>query len=333
MVAAPHARDQKRVPGLERTCLGTNVPPQRRERGAILKGMDEGARRPNQLGDFLKARRAQLTPSDVGLALGHGHRRVPGLRREEVAQLASISVDYLSRLERGRVPASATVLMTLARALGLDDDQRAYMYALAGKAPAIRRRRAPQRVRPAMRRLLDQLTETPALVIGKRLDVLAWNEAATALYTDFAAYEPPRRNYVYLLFNDPSVRGLHPEWAQAASTSVATLRMEAADDPDDPVLAALVGELSVQHEEFRTWWAAHKVTTTTSGRKHYRHSIVGDLTLDCDMWDSPEGGGQRLMVLTAEPGTPSHDRLRILTPWTTTPHSSRSEPRIAPRTP
>jgi transcriptional regulator with XRE-family HTH domain len=281
--------------------------------------MDRTARQPNQLGEFLKARRAQLTPADVDLPHTDGHRRVPGLRREEVAQLASISVDYLSRLERGRVPASASVLTTLADALRLDADQRAYLYTLAGKVPAARRRRAPQQTRPAMLRLLDQLTESPALVIGKRLDVLAWNPAATALYTDFAAYDPPRRNYVYLLFNDPAVRALHTDWAHAASTSVATLRMEAAKDPDDPALAALVGELSVQHEEFRTWWAAHKVTTTSAGRKHYRHPVVGELTLDCDMWESPEGGGQRLMVLTAEPGTASHDRLRILASWTATP--------------
>ena len=211
------------------------------------------------------------------------------------------------------------MLATLAQALRLDDDRRAYMYRLAGKAPAARRRHAPQRVRPAMRRLLDQLTETPALVIGKRLDVLAWNPAATALYIDFGAYRPPRRNYVYLLFNDSAMRTLHPERVQAAKTSVATLRMEAAEDPDDPALAALAGELSVQHEEFRTWWAAHDVTTTTSGRKHYRHALVGDLPLDCDLWDSPEGGGQRLMVLTAEPGTASHDRLRILGSWTASP--------------
>jgi hypothetical protein len=120
---------------------------------------------------------------------------------------------------------------------------------------------------------------------------------------DFDAYQPPRRNYVYVLFNDPTVRRLHSDWVGAASSAVAALRMEAAQDPDDPALATLVGELSVQHEDFRTWWAAHKVTAATSGRKQYQHPLVGDLTLDCDMWDSPDGGGQRLMVLTAEPGS------------------------------
>jgi len=150
--------------------------------------MDQGSRHANQLGEFLKARRAQLTPAEVGLPVADSRRRVTGLRREEVAQLASISVDYLSRLERGRVPASPTVLATLAQALRLGDDQRAYMYRLAGKAPATKRRPTVQKVRPAMRRLLDQLTETPALVIGKCLDILAWNPMASALYTDFEAY-------------------------------------------------------------------------------------------------------------------------------------------------
>lgn len=225
--------------------------------------------------------------------------------------MASISVDYLTRLEQGRVPASGSVLVTLARALRLDDDQRRYLYQLAGR-PMVRRRRGVQRVRPAMRRLLDQLTGTPALVTGKRLDILAWNDAAAALFTDFSAYAPPRRNYVYLLFTDPAVRALHREWEEAASTATAYLRMHAAAEPDDPALAVLVGELSVQHEEFRAWWAAHKVTGGVYGTKKYRHPVVGDLTLDCDLWESPDGSGQQLMVLTAEPGTPSYDALQAL---------------------
>jgi transcriptional regulator with XRE-family HTH domain len=312
--------------------MGRNVTPQQRASRRDTESMDQGIRHANQPGEFLKARRGQLTPADVGLPVTDSHRGVAGLRREEVAQLASISVDYLSRLERGRVPASVTVLATLSQALRLDEDQRAYMYKLAGKTQATRRRRAPQKVRPTMQRLLDQLAETPALVLGKRLDVLAWNAAATALYTDFDSYQPARRNYVYALFNDPTVRALHNDWVQAASSAVAALRMEAAQDPDDPALATLVGELAVQHEDFRTWWAAHKVTAATSGRKQYRHPVVGDLSLDCDMWDSPDGGGQRLMVLTAEPGSASHDRLRILASWTATPPTSGSETAIGPGT-
>jgi transcriptional regulator with XRE-family HTH domain len=277
-------------------------------------------RRPDGLGDFLKARRAQLTPGEVGLPETGAHRKVAGLRREEVAQLAAISVDYLTRLEQGRVQASASVLVTLCRALRLDEDQQTYLYELAGKTPRPRRRPA-QKIRPAMRRLIDQLTDTPALVLGRRLDILAWNAGATALYTDFARIPGRRRNYIRLLFTDPAVRALHTEWEHDARTAVASLRMEAARDPGDPELAVLVGELSVQDADFRTWWATHQVTAAGYGTKHYRHPLVGDLTLDCDTWDSPDGSGQRLMVLTAEPGTPSHERLRILASWNAEPYT------------
>ncbi|MFE9359968.1 helix-turn-helix domain-containing protein [Streptomyces olivaceoviridis] len=269
-----------------------------------------------RLGDFLRARRAQLTPQECGLPETDSARRVTGLRREEVAQLAAISVDYYTRLEQGRVRASAPVLATLVRALRLDDDQQKYLYELAGRNDDRPRRRRPaQPVRPPMRRLLDQLTHTPALVLGKRLDILAWNQAATALYTDFAALPPARRNYIRLLFTD--LRAMHRDWNHDARDAVAALRMEAAADPDDPELTRLVRELSAQDPDFRTWWAEHRVITAGYGTKHYRHPLVGDLTLDCDTWASPDGSGQRLMALTAEPGSPSHDALRILTSWTT----------------
>ncbi|TWF74572.1 helix-turn-helix protein [Pseudonocardia hierapolitana] len=281
---------------------------------------------PGELGAFLKARRAQLTPPSVGLPDTDRHRKVTGLRREEVAQLAAISVDYYTRLEQGRVRASASALATLARALRLDEDQQTYLYEIAGRTDARpRRRRAVQKVRPAMRRLLDQLTGTPAVVLGKRMDVLAWNRAAAALYTDFAAIPAGRRNYVRLLFTDPAVRGMHLEWQHDARDAVAALRMQAAADPDDPELAQLVGELSVQDPDFRTWWAEHHVNSAGYGTKHYRHPLVGDLTLDCDVWSSPDGSGQRLMVVTAEPGTAAHDALQILTSWT----DDDRDPRIA----
>ena len=269
----------------------------------------------SELGAFLRARRAGLTPYAVGLPDLDGPRKVKGLRREEVAHLAAISVDYYTRLEQGRVRASASVLATLSRALRLDAAEETYLYEVAGKkAPS--RRRAAQRVRPAMRRLLDQLTETPAIVLGPRLDVLAWNRAAAALFTDFAALPPARRNYVSLLFTDPAVRGLHREWRHDARDAVAALRMRAAADPDDPELARLVGELAVRDPDFRTWWAERRVNGGSYGTKHYHHPVVGDLTLDCDVWDGPDGSGQQLMVVTAEPGTPSHDALRILASWT-----------------
>ncbi|MFI6733133.1 helix-turn-helix domain-containing protein [Nonomuraea sp. NPDC050451] len=291
-------------------------------------------RDPSELGAFLKARRAQLAPTDFGLPETNTHRKVAGLRREEVAQLAAISVDYYTRLEQDRVRASASVLATLARALRLDDDQQRYLYELAGRADARPRRRRPaQRVRPAMRRLLDQLTQTPAIVLGKRLDILQWNSAAAALYIDFSHVPSHRRNYVSLLFTDPVMRGMHRQWEHDARDAVAALRMEAVADPDDPELARLVGELSVQDADFRTWWAEHRVNTASYGTKSYRHRLVGDLTLDCDTWTSPDGSGQRLMVLTAEPGSPSHDALRILTSWTAEQPSRGLVDDLATRTP
>ncbi|MET7511882.1 helix-turn-helix domain-containing protein [Streptomyces sp. NPDC005480] len=272
---------------------------------------------PRDLGAFLKARRAQLTPYECGLPDSDTPRKVAGLRREEVALLAAISVDYYTRLEQGRVRASASVLATLSRALRLDEDQQKYLYDIAGRADARPRRRRPaQRPRPAMGRLLDQLTETPALVLGKRLDILAWNPVAAALFTDFSALAPGRRNYVHLIFTDSVVRAMHQEWPSDARDAVAALRMEAAAEPDDPKLARLVGELSVQDADFRTWWAEHRVAAAGYGIKRYRHRLVGDITLDCDTWACPDGSGQRLMVLTAEPGGPSHDALRILASWT-----------------
>jgi transcriptional regulator with XRE-family HTH domain len=274
---------------------------------------------PDELSAFLRARRAQLSARDVGVPETGSRRKVAGLRREEVAQLAAISVDYYTRLEQGRVQASATVLATLSRALRLDDDQQAYLYEIAGKPDARpRRRRLAQPVRPAMRRLLDQLTQTPSIVLGRRMDILAWNPMAVALYTDFRKIPAARRNYVRLLFTDPVMRGLHTRWKYDARDAVAALRMDAAEEPGDPELAQLVGELSVQDPDFRTWWAERHVNTATYGSKHYRHHAVGDLTLDCDTWDSRDGSGQRLVVLTAEPGTPTHDALRILASLTVT---------------
>ncbi len=167
-----------------------------------------------------------------------------------------------------------------------------------------------------MRRLLDQLTDTPAMVLGRRLDILAWNASAAMLFLDFEQMPPSRRNYVRLLFTDPAIRAMHRDWGHDARDAVGALRMDAAEDVDDPALAHLVGELSLRDADFRTWWAEHRVNDATYGVKRYLHPVVGELTLDCDTWSNPDGSGQRLMVLTAEPGTQSHDALRILTSWT-----------------
>ncbi|WP_098013070.1 helix-turn-helix domain-containing protein [Streptomyces sp. sk226] len=275
---------------------------------------------PHELGEFLKARRSELTPRAVGLPDNGRKRRVAGLRREEVAQLAAISTDYYTRLEQGRLPASAPVLEAVAQALDLDEDQRRYLFGLAGKQTAAPRRRARQKVQPQLRRLLDDLTATPAIVMGRRMDVLAWNPLAAALVTDFGSVPEKHRNYVRILFADPAMRTLYADWKSVARMAVAQLRMEAAKYPDDPRLTALVGELCVQDEDFRTWWAAHHVATLSVGTKTLNHPVAGELSLDWDTLTASTDPDQQLVVWTAEVGSPTHDGLRILASWAADHH-------------
>ncbi|MFG2129265.1 helix-turn-helix domain-containing protein [Streptomyces sp. NPDC048751] len=269
----------------------------------------------NELGVFLRKRRSELSPRTVGLPETGGPRRVAGLRRQEVAQLASISTDYYTRLEQGRIQASAPVLDSLARVLHLDDDERGYLFQLAGKTVTRTRRRGAQRVQPQLQRVLDGLTTTPAMVQGRRGDILAWNSLAAALITDFSRIPEKHRNYARLLFADPAVRGLHADWETAARITVAQLRMEAAKYPEDPRLIALIGELSLRDEQFAKWWGDHKVAARTIGRKTYLHPVVGELTLDCDTLTANADPDQYMTVWTAAPGTPAHDQLRILASW------------------
>ncbi|MFI5618011.1 helix-turn-helix transcriptional regulator [Streptomyces sp. NPDC051567] len=280
----------------------------------------------NELGEFLRARRSELTPADVGLPGTGAFRRVPGLRREEVAQLAAISTDYYTRVEQGRLRASEPVLAALARALRLDGTQTAYVRGLAvrrgGRAP----RRAAQRVRPQLQRLLDQLTDAPAMVLGRHMDVLAWNSLAAALIKDFGALSPPDRNYIRLAFLDPDVRRLFDDWESTGRTCVAYLRMDAVQYPDDPRLAALVGELSVKDTDFRTWWAAHDVAEKSCGVKTFHHPVVGRLTVDWEMLGCTTDPDQQLMVMTAAPGSSSQESLRLLASWTG-PGPDREAPR------
>ncbi|MFB7286720.1 helix-turn-helix domain-containing protein [Actinacidiphila glaucinigra] len=270
---------------------------------------------PAELGAFLKARRAELSPDAVGLPESAGSRRVPGLRREEVAVLAAISTDYYTRLEQGRMQASAPVLNTLARVLLLDDDQRAYLFELAGRLTDRPARRAPQKAQPRLQRLLDDLGTTAGIVLGRRMDILAWNPLAAALVTDFSNIPEKHRNYIRLVFTDPDMRELYADWKNVAHTCVAQLRMEAGRDPGNPRLASLVGELSVQDADFRRWWAAHHVAVRGVGTKVLRHPVVGELTLDWDTLASTTDTDQQLVVWSAEPGSPSHDALRILASW------------------
>lgn len=266
----------------------------------------------NELGTFLKARRAELSPRDAGVVDAGGHRRVAGLRREEVAQLATISTDYYTRVEQGRIHASTPVLSTLADVLKLDEDQRTYLFSLAGKSPVRTPRQTKQTVQPQLQRLLDDLATTPAIVMGRRMDVLAWNDLAAAMITDFGAVPAAKRNYVRILFTDPAMRSLYADWDSVARTAVAQLRMEAAKYPDDPRLTGLVGELSVQDPQFARWWAARNVASLTTGSKTLNHPIAGELVLDWDTLVKADDAEQQLVIWTAAPGSPTHDGLRRL---------------------
>ncbi|QIQ00931.1 helix-turn-helix domain-containing protein [Streptomyces liangshanensis] len=277
----------------------------------------------HELGDFLRARRAALDPRRLGLPDDGRLRRVPGLRREELAQLAHVSVDYVVRLEQGRTRrVSRPVLDALADALRLEPDERAYLFAVADvtqAAPA--RRPAEQRVDPQLLRLLDGMPDIPALVLGPRQDVLAWNSAAVALLIDFGALPPRERNLFRLTFLDDGFRSLYADWPRVARECVAVLRMEAGRHPDDPGLAALVGELSVRDPDFRAWWGTHQVRGPRELTKSYRHPVVGALTLDVQQLSVDTRPDQRLVTYTAPPGSPAEEALHFLLRW-----SSRTEP-------
>lgn len=177
-------------------------------------------------------------------------------------------------------------------------------------------RRPAQRVRPQLQRLLDQLTDSPALVLGRHMDILAWNSLAASLITDFSALPPGERNYLRLAFVDPHVRGLFADWETTARTCVAYLRMDALQYPDDPRLATLVGELSVRDPDFRQWWAAHDVAHKTCGTKKLNHPVAGELTLDWEILGCATDPDQQLMVMTAVPGSAAQESLRFLASWT-----------------
>ncbi|MGW2210013.1 helix-turn-helix domain-containing protein [Streptomyces sp. NPDC001781] len=268
-----------------------------------------------ELREFLRSRRARIQPAEAGLQAPAGRRRVPGLRREEVARLAGVSVDYYVRLERGRTPnASTVVLDAVARALRLDPTERAHLFDLARSRPGADRPRPqpPQRVRPGLLRLLETWTGTPAMIVGHRTDVLAANALAKALYTDFDALPHRRRNLVRLAFLDPAARHLLPDWESAARGLVAALRRYAARHPHDARLNELVGELSVRDEDFRRWWAGHDVHTHTHGTKRYRHPLVGDLVLRYETLALTDDPDQLLYLCTTESGSPSERALATL---------------------
>jgi transcriptional regulator with XRE-family HTH domain len=270
------------------------------------------SRSPEELGAFLKARRSDLEPAAVGLAVVGGPRRVPGLRREEVAQLAMISTDYYTRLEQGRLAgASPAVLNALATALRLGPDERSYLYQLANKSDRQQPRRPQvERVLPQTRLLLENLRDSPALILGRYLDVLAWNRLANAVFTDFAAVPRRERNFLRMLFLDPNVRGRYVDWHPIARICVGYVRA-AAEGEDAPRLAELIGELSLRDPDFRTWWAERHASYQTHGTKTFVHPTAGRYPLDWQTLRTTDEH-QTLMVMTAPADSNSLAVLRQL---------------------
>ncbi len=271
-----------------------------------------------ELGEFLRSRRDHLTPAEAGVR-SYGRRRVPGLRREELAQLAGVSVTYLTRLEQGQSQnASDAVIDALARALRLDPDERSHLFALARPAPAKRRRLTkPEVPKPGATQLLHAMAEVPAVLLGRFNDVLAWNRAGHLLLAGHLDYDPPLRasdrpNLVRMLFLDEHTRDLYADWREEAAHAVASLRYVAGQFSDDRRLNELVGELSVNSPEFASLWAGHAVKLCTSGTKRLRHPAVGEVTVGYEVLHLPEGDGQRILTHTAEPGSASASALRLL---------------------
>ena len=292
-----------------------------------------GVDRKDEIRDFLISRRAKITPDRAGLPDYGELRRVPGLRREEVAQLAGVSTDYYTRLERGSIRGvSDSVLNAVASALQLDEAERTHLMDLARTAntPSSRRpaRRPPQqRVRPGVMRLLDGMTGAVALVQNGRSDVLAANSLGRALYgpvfesTAAAGPEAPGQlsNQARYLFLDPGAGDFYPDWSTIAATTVAMLRSEAGRNPHDRALNELVGELTTRSGHFAALWAGHDVRIHTTGTKRFHHPVAGDVSLQFETLDLPGDEGQTLYTFTAEPGSASENALAFLASWAASP--------------
>lgn len=275
--------------------------------------------------EFLSTRRQRITPEQAGLPVYGGNRRVAGLRREEVALLAGISVDYYVRLERGNLSgASEAVLESLARALQLNEAERAHLYDLARAATPTGRRPTvtASRVRPAILRLLDSMTDTPAYVRNGRFDILAANTLGRALYAPvfdsplFAQRGPV--NTARFLFLDPTGQDFWADWDKGADDSVAFLRTETCRTPHDKALTDLIGELTTKSAEFARRWARHDVKIHRSGVKHLRHPLVGKLALPYEALELPADPGLRINAYAPEPDSPERQALDLLASWTTT---------------
>jgi hypothetical protein len=282
----------------------------------------------NEVREFLASRRAHLTPEQAGVPLVGGQRRVPGLRRGEVAMLAGVSSEYYTRLERGNLGGvSDSVLDAVANALQLDEAERDHLFDLARAAGRPTTKRSAKEttakaVRPVVQRLLDAMTGSPAFVRNARLDIVAINALGRALYSEVLNGQTLPVNLARFAFLDPRAKTFYPDWEVLTNNQVALLRTEAGRNPYDRGLTDLVGELSTRSEEFRTRWAAHNVVLHYSGVKHFRHPVVGRLDLDFESLELSADCGLTLVACSAEPATSSDDNLRLLASWAATNHSA-----------
>jgi transcriptional regulator with XRE-family HTH domain len=270
--------------------------------------------------EFLTSRRAKITPQQAGLPAGR-NRRVTGLRRSEVASLAGMSVEYYSRLERGNLAGvSEEVLEALARALELDEAERAHLHDLARAAASRRFPRAqPGSVRQSLQATLDAITTAPALINNGRGDMVAANALARALFSEMFVSSPQRPvNNARFVFLDPRATAFYRDWSKAADDTVAILRTQAGQDPHNRALSDLVGELSTQSEEFRTRWAAHNVRQHFTGTKRVRHPAVGEIELNYEVFDISTDPDLRLVVYTTQPSSTSEDAVKLLGSWSAT---------------
>jgi transcriptional regulator with XRE-family HTH domain len=277
----------------------------------------------NDIREFLISRRAKITPDRAGLPAYGTRRRVTGLRREEVAMLAGISVEYYTRLERGNASGvSEDVLEGIAGALQLDEAERAHLFDLvraANRARPTRSRPTQERVRPTVQRILDAMVGLPAYVRNGRLDILAANPLGRALYSPVFADATGTPNMARFIFLNPRAAELFHGWEQIANDAVAILRAEAGRNPYDRRLSDLIGELSTRSDAFRVRWAAHNVKFHRTGAKTLHHPVVGDLTLAYEALELPGDSGHRILVYTAEPDSLSQEGLNLLASWSATP--------------
>jgi transcriptional regulator with XRE-family HTH domain len=281
----------------------------------------------SEIRDFLTTRRARITPQQAGLPVYGGTRRVAGLRREEAAMLAGVSVDYYTRLERGNLSGvSESVLEALIRALRLDEAEREHLYDLArqanagpGRSSRAVRRRAPRHVRPGVQHILDAMTGAPAYVRNGTLDILALNALGRAVFAPICQDTAGTPNLARFIFLNPAAQDFYRDWDQLAEDVVALLRGEAGRDPYDRNLTDLIGELTTRSDPFRTWWAAHNVRLHRTGVKHLHHPVVGDLTLAYESMELTADQGLRLNAYSAAPGSADRDALDLLASWTATP--------------